>query len=235
MDVASQMFSSMEYEDVAIDELCRQADVAKGLVFYYFADKRGLFAAVVEEAWQELAMATATREGEESAMDRLHGYLRRHLEWVEANPQRFTTLMANAPSSPDVRESIVTARRNAMSAITASLGCPENPPPRLRQAVRGWGHFVDDISRDWVAHRDVSTDDMIDICAQVLVAAVRSANGIPLDHEAELGALTQVVHRRTTSAKPLQAAKKDSPGKPAPQARRHRKIVDAPKRARATA
>jgi AcrR family transcriptional regulator len=192
VDVAVDLFSTLEYEDVSVDELCRQAGVAKGLAFYHFGDKRGIFAAAVHRVWEELIAYQQPLPEEDTPTARMHGYLHRHFAYVERHPRRFSILMVPTHGSADVRETVVTLRWQAAAEIAASLACPTDPAPRLRQAIYSWIGFVDCTALDWLAHRDTDVDHMTDLCTQALIAAVRAANGLVFDFEAELEALAQL-------------------------------------------
>ena len=196
IDVAVEMFSSQEYDDVSVDELCRQAGVAKGLVFYHFGDKRGVFAATVHRVWEELIKYQQPLPEENTPTTRLRGYLHRHFEYVERHPQRFSVLMVPSHGNGDVRETVVKLRWEAAAEIAASLGCPVSPGPRLRQAIYSWIGFVDCATLDWLNFKDTTVDDMTDLCTQALVAAVQAANGQLFDLQVELEALAQVTGTR---------------------------------------
>jgi AcrR family transcriptional regulator len=190
--VALRMFSEFDYESVSMDELCRQAEVAKGLAFYHFGDKRGLFAAAAERAWQEMIVHQQPRPDEATASQRMKGYLRRHFEYVVQHPTRYRNMMSTVGSNVEVRDVIGTVERHAVSRIVVTLGCPANPPPRLRLAINGWAAFLDGVTLDWLDHRDTEIEDLVVVCVQSLVAAVRAAEGHIFDPGAELDALSQV-------------------------------------------
>jgi AcrR family transcriptional regulator len=192
VDVAISLFAAMEYEDVSVDEICRQADVAKGLVFYYFGDKRGLFATAVEQVSSEMVAFQQSIRDENTPTLRVQGYIERHFEYVQRSPKRFGLLIATDRGNAEIRETVAMIRRQAATTVARSLGCPVNPPTRLRQAIRAWIGFVDAVTLDWLAHRDTEISDMVDLCVQALVAAVRAASGYRFDFDTELEALTQV-------------------------------------------
>jgi len=192
VDVALRMFSAMDYEDVSVDAVCRKAKVAKGLAFYYFSDKRGLFAAAVERVWNEMAAIQKPLPEETTLRDRMYGVLSRRLQYVMDHPW-YTKILMPGHSSAGVDRLLMRARRKAVSGITASLGCPADPPPRLRQALSSWSRFVDGVVLDWIGRHDTDIEQMCDLCVHVLVAAVCAANGRPIDPQDELDVLTQVI------------------------------------------
>ena len=46
--IAKEMFLSSGYDNVKVEDIAKQANVAKGLVFYHFASKEGLLAEIVK-------------------------------------------------------------------------------------------------------------------------------------------------------------------------------------------
>ncbi|MBJ7347404.1 MAG: helix-turn-helix transcriptional regulator, partial [Thermoleophilaceae bacterium] len=47
LDSAERMFSEQPYDDVRVEAIAADAGVAKGLVYYHFEGKRGLYTAVI--------------------------------------------------------------------------------------------------------------------------------------------------------------------------------------------
>lgn len=193
LDAALVLFSSKPYEDVSVDDVCAEAGVAHGLISYYFGGKRGLFAAAVKQAWIELVQAERPRNDEMSASERIHGFVRRHFEYVRKHPLRFATLMRTGHADRKVYEIVVGARAEALEGLQLSLGCPVDPPPALRAVLRGWMGYLDNMTLDWAMHRDLDIELVTELCVQALVAAVRSSAGQRFDAVVELDALGQVV------------------------------------------
>lgn len=186
-------FSERPYDDVSIDDICRDAGVAHGLISYYFGGKRGLFAAAVEKAWHDMLQYEQPRETETAGPERVRGYVRRHFEYVQRHAARFTGLMNNDNAGPPhIREIAQAARREARTALVDSLDCPVNPHPHLRSALQGWAGYLDSITLDWLSHGDLELDEIINNCVQALVAIIQVANGDHFDVEVENAALGSV-------------------------------------------
>ncbi|MGX1163647.1 TetR family transcriptional regulator [Arthrobacter sp. SLBN-100] len=177
VEVAMAQFSERRYEEVFIDDVCREAGIAHGLVSYYFGGKRGLFTAAVEKAWQEMLEYEKPHEGEVTATDKINGYIRRHFEYVHGNPKRFTILMHSDSGDSRIREIAHAARDTAVAQLMTSIGCPVSPPPRLRLAIKGWAGFLDSATLDWVAHETCPIEEVTEICRETLMAAVGVAIG----------------------------------------------------------
>ena len=74
---ARSLFAARGYQDVPADEIVRAAGVTRGALYHHYADKQGLFRAVVEELEREItaeidaafARATDPRSGMAAALN----------------------------------------------------------------------------------------------------------------------------------------------------------------------
>ncbi|MFC9553728.1 TetR/AcrR family transcriptional regulator [Rhodococcus sp. NPDC056960] len=189
---AVDLFSSNPYEDISVDDLCKRAGVSHGLLSYYFGGKRGLFAAAVRQAWEEMVAWEKPRPEETTPAERVHGYVRRHFEYVVRYPERFEALMRTGHADKEVNALAMAAREHALVEIKASLGCPEHPSPRLRAAIWGWVGYMDHLALDWLQNRDLDINYITDLCVQALVFSVREANDVRFD-DSELERLNLVI------------------------------------------
>jgi TetR/AcrR family transcriptional repressor of nem operon len=53
LDTAQKLFYARSYEDVGVQEICREADVKKGSFYHFFPSKRDLTLAMLDESWTE--------------------------------------------------------------------------------------------------------------------------------------------------------------------------------------
>jgi AcrR family transcriptional regulator len=47
LDVAARLFAEKGYSNVSVRDVCREAETTPPMIYYYFGDKRGLFASAV--------------------------------------------------------------------------------------------------------------------------------------------------------------------------------------------
>ncbi|WP_280421838.1 TetR/AcrR family transcriptional regulator [Nocardia carnea] len=192
LHAALELFATRPYEDVSVDDICTQANVAHGLLSYHFGGKRQLFAAAVGLAWDELVAHEKPLESEQTVVEKFHGHLSRRFDYFRSYPERFRLMTRSGHVDPQVSEMIRSARQKAIAEIESFLGCPENAPLELRTAIAGWAGFVDTITQEYVENSALEIDKITDMCAQALAAAVRSASGIHLDPAVELEAISRV-------------------------------------------
>ena len=193
LHAALDLFATRSYDDVSVDEICARANVAHGLLSYHFGGKRQLFAAAVRLAWDELISDEKPLESEVTVVEKLRGHLTRHFDYFRRHPERFRLMTRSGHADDQVSEVLRTARRDAIREIEISLGCPEGAPPRLQMAISGWAGFVDTATLEYIENSPVGIDEITDMCAQVLVASVRSASNIPIDAGVELEIVSRVV------------------------------------------
>jgi len=53
LDTARELFYARSYEDVGVQEICREAGVKKGSFYHFFPSKRDLTLAMLDESWQQ--------------------------------------------------------------------------------------------------------------------------------------------------------------------------------------
>ncbi|MFI1619070.1 TetR/AcrR family transcriptional regulator [Streptomyces lydicus] len=74
-----RLFADTSYDTLSMDDIARQAGVAKGLIYYYFTNKRGYYLAIIEDAVAELverAGSTHDLPPVERVQRTVDGYLR---------------------------------------------------------------------------------------------------------------------------------------------------------------
>jgi AcrR family transcriptional regulator len=190
-------FSAKPYEDVSVDDVCQSVGVAHGLVSYHFGGKRALFAAAVESVSEGMLEYERPRENEATLSAKLRGSLRRRFEYARKHPNRVTLLLNSHSRDPEIEKFLNSLRAHRMLQWTDMVGCADHidASPKLRTSLRGWMGWVDSVLLDEKESADVEIEYLVDSCVQVLVTAVRIANGYQHDKDAELAALEMVMKR----------------------------------------
>lgn len=177
IDTAIAMFTLRPYAEVSIEELAAEAGVAKGLLYYYFGDKRGLYVA----ALQQLAGALRDRLAEAEAiteadpLTRLRHGLDVHLSFIERYTAGYRELMSSIGLYPELREIVEEGQRITIDLIMSNIP-PEVPRgPALELAVNGWGGFVDRAELTWLADPKADRDQVLELCARMIVSAITTA------------------------------------------------------------
>ncbi|MBW3608528.1 MAG: TetR/AcrR family transcriptional regulator [Actinobacteria bacterium] len=175
---ATELFAQHGYDGLSMSQLAREAQISKALLYHYFPSKRRLFEAALEEGAAELRQRTepdpARPPGEQLAMT-----LDAFLQWVQERPAAYATLLQSG--SGEVREIITDVRATTAARILSGLGA-DGRRPATRAAVHGWLGFLDGATLDWIAHDDLSREELhgmlLGVFAGALIASGASG-GLP--------------------------------------------------------
>ena len=171
IDVASELFATKPYGDVAIEEIARHAGVRHGLIYHYFADKRRLYIEVVRH-WAEQIGEAARTDPALDLIERVYAGLRAHLDFVEQHLVGYLALVTGGNGTdPEVHAINEQARWNGLHHLLRGLDI-EQPTPALRVALRGWAGFNEGAIIEWLKRRDLSREQLVDIMAQALLATL---------------------------------------------------------------
>jgi len=94
LDVATQEFARKGFSGARIDEIAARTSTSKRMLYYYFADKEGLFVAVLEDAYRRIRSIENTLDlehlGPEEALKKLVGFT---FDYQNANPDFIRLVM----------------------------------------------------------------------------------------------------------------------------------------------
>jgi AcrR family transcriptional regulator len=140
-----------------MSRLAQEAQISKALLYHYFPSKRRLFEAALADGAEELRLRTEPDPARPPA-EQLARTLEAFLEWVQERPAAFATLLESAGSG-EVREIMADVRSTTAARILAGLGA-DGTRPATRAAVHGWLGFLDGAILDWIAHDDLSREEL---------------------------------------------------------------------------
>jgi AcrR family transcriptional regulator len=173
-----RLFSEHAFDELSIDELAARAGVTKGLVYYYFGSKRGWYVAVVEAAARELAARTATDPADPPAV-RLAAALDAYLRYVEEFADGYRALISGGVGTDREVRGIVEAERTRQLDLVAEGLLPGVPPrPALRASLEGWMSYLEGVSLDWLAHRDLEREAVRALIVNALAGAIAAARAV---------------------------------------------------------
>lgn len=179
---AEKLFSERAYGDVRVEEIAEDADVAKGLVYYHFENKRGIYAAVIE-AMAEDVMSRTQVDHSLPPYERTVAVIESFIEWA-VQVERFTKAFSSGPGADpvvtrvinDTMEHHVDAMLAGMKEAASELDVEDaTGSPLMRHAIKGWVAFVWTVTMDWIADRDVSEDDLRDLFIHALGGSITAA------------------------------------------------------------
>jgi AcrR family transcriptional regulator len=187
VDVAIRLFSGRPYAEVSIDEIAAEAGVAKGLLYYHFGNKRGLYVAGLERLARQLNERLATAVGTGGTpVEQLMAGLDAHLSFIEQHPDGYREMVNGAATHPEVRAILDGEEATIRDMLIAGLPAEVPRGPAVKLAIEGWGAFVDGILLAWLADKGMARDRVNELCGRMLVSAVTAAMELEKQPEAEL-------------------------------------------------
>lgn len=173
--VGAQLFGERAYVEVEISDIAARAGVSRGLLYHYFTDKRGFFAAVVRAEVDRLATATAFPQLPGQDAPGVEALVRAgidaYLDHIAARPHWYRALYTGATSThPEIQAALEQSYRRQVTQILATAGV--EPTSLHSLAARSWISFLAVCGLGWLDghHRDRA--EVRDMCARALLAAL---------------------------------------------------------------
>ena len=88
--IGRKLFADTSYDALSMDDIARQAHVAKGLIYYYFQSKRGYYLAIIQDSVADLVTYAASGL-ELPQVDRVHRTIDSYLRYAEHNQAAYRT------------------------------------------------------------------------------------------------------------------------------------------------
>nr|WP_203618293.1 TetR/AcrR family transcriptional regulator [Streptomyces bauhiniae] len=173
MKTGARLFAAQPYADVSMEEVAGEAGVSRALLYRHFPSKHALFAAVYQQAADQLLAGTHL-DPSRSLVDQLIQGMDVHLDYFTAN--RHAVLAANRVLAGDpVIQTIMTNELDALRArLLAVLPLAD---AEARDAVSGvlksWLVFVQVLCVDWLTHETCTRTQLRDICVGAALGALR--------------------------------------------------------------
>jgi AcrR family transcriptional regulator len=176
--LGERLFTSFAYSELSMARIAREAGISKALLYHYFPSKQAYFEATLQAAAEQLAADTEP-DPSLPAQQQLERSLDAYLAWIDEHADAYNKLIITAGEVAEVRAMVESVRgRTAERILAGILGAGAPVPPGARAAVRGWLWFMDGACLDWIAHRDLSRDELRGLLIGTLVGALL-ASGSP--------------------------------------------------------
>lgn len=157
--VGKEVFSSRPYDTVSTEEIAEVAGISTGLLYHYFANKKGFYVATIRAAADELLGATRFRADvgfAEAAAEAIGNFL----DFIEQNSLLYQGLMRGGVGADgEVHAIVEEVRTTFLTRTLDAAGVPVTPALRLH--LYGWLGFVEIASLRWLTHREVSRGDLL--------------------------------------------------------------------------
>lgn len=164
-------------EELSLDELCAQAGVSRGLLFYYFESKQGFHREVVRTARDSMLRATEP-QADLPPLERLHVTLTSIVRFVRDHRETFFSLVRGAASGDiRVREVVEEARRiqtERVAAVFDEVGVADSV--LLSVALRSWVAFAEQALVDGALETDMATEEIVGFLQRSLFAVAATVD-----------------------------------------------------------
>ncbi|OIJ85360.1 TetR/AcrR family transcriptional regulator [Streptomyces monashensis] len=171
--VGARLFAAHPYADVLMEEVAAEAGVSRALLYRHFPSKHALFAAVYQQAADQLLAGTRL-DPADSLAEQLAQGMDVHLDYFVAN--RNAVLAANRVLAGDpVIQTIMTNELDALRArLLAVLPlADENAREAVSAVLKSWLVFVQVLCVDWLAHETCTRTQLRDACVGAALGALR--------------------------------------------------------------
>lgn len=170
VEVGKRVFSERAYDDVSTDELAELAGVSKGLLYHYFASKRGFYVATLREAARDVLQATEPEQGLPGPV--IAGALHRFLDYVDRHARLYRALVRGGiGSDAEVGAVVEGVRRTNQDRVLRVLGIAA-PSAAVRARVYGWIGFVECVVLDRAEHEDLDREETVTLLLDALLAVM---------------------------------------------------------------
>ena len=177
LELGAELFTHHSFDELSMARIAQEARISKALLYHYFPSKRDYFAATLEQAADEVARLTEP-DPQLPPFQALSASVDAYLIWIEQHAAAYQKLIESAGGPPEVRSLVEEARHRTSQRILHGLGTGEDPPARVRVAVRAWLWYMDGAIFDWLQHRDLERAELRDLLLSSLVGAPTAA-GVP--------------------------------------------------------
>lgn len=174
ISIGRKLFADTSYDALSMDDIARQAHVAKGLIYYYFKSKRGYYLAIVEESVADLITCAASGL-QLPPVDRVHRTLDGYLRYAENNQAAYRTIVSGGVGFDTQVHAIRDGVREAIVATIAEGAYGRGDiAPVARMGLFGWVCAVEGATLDWINRPGLSRDIMRELLVKMLGGAMRA-------------------------------------------------------------
>ncbi|MGY1502299.1 TetR/AcrR family transcriptional regulator [Streptomyces sp. QTS52] len=172
--IGRKLFADRSYDALSMDDIARQAQVAKGLIYYYFQSKRGYYLAIVEDSVADL-VTFASSGLVHAPVDRVHRTLDAYLRFAEHNQAAYRTIVSGGVGFDAEVHAIRDGVREAIVATIAEGAYGrQDIGPLARMGLFSWVCSVEGATLDWIDRPQLSRDTMRELLVKMLGGAMRA-------------------------------------------------------------
>ncbi|MFJ8288324.1 TetR/AcrR family transcriptional regulator [Streptomyces griseoluteus] len=172
--IGRTLFADTSYDALSMDDIARQAHVAKGLIYYYFHSKRGYYLAIVQDSVAEL-VAFAASGAELPAVDRLQRTIDGYLRFAEHHQAAYRTIVSGGVGFDAEVHAIRDGVREAIVATIADGAYGRTDiGPLARTGLFSWVCSVEGTTLDWIGGPELTRAALGELLVKTLGGTLRA-------------------------------------------------------------
>ncbi|GAA3168625.1 MULTISPECIES: TetR/AcrR family transcriptional regulator [Streptomyces] len=177
--VGRKLFADTSYDALSMDDIARHAGVAKGLIYYYFTNKRGYYLAIIEDAVAQLAERAGAAQ-ELPPYDRVRHTVDGYLRYAQHHQAAYRAIVTGGVGFDAEVQAMRDAVRTRMLATLAHCAWGREDLPELaRTLLIGWLSGVEGVTLHWIGEQRLPRET---VCA-LLVRGLGDTLRLIAEHE----------------------------------------------------
>jgi AcrR family transcriptional regulator len=177
IELGVEMLATRTLDELSVEDIAQQAGISRGLLFHYFSSKHEFHIEVARAAAHELLRRTEP-DPALAPVDALRASLAEFIDYVEENPDNYTSLVRGAASGDTEMRAIFDDTRAKLAGrvltMVGEMGLSMGP--RAELAVHGWVAFAEACVIGWLNSHAIGREQLLDLLAKALPALVMAAS-----------------------------------------------------------
>ncbi|MGI5371318.1 TetR family transcriptional regulator [Streptomyces sp. A244] len=182
--IGRRLFADTSYDALSMDDIARQAHVAKGLIYYYFQSKRGYYLAIIQDSVTEL-LTLAASGLELPPVDRVQRTVDSYLRYAEHNQAAYRTIVSGGVGFDTEVHAIRDGVREAVVTTIAEGAYGRADVAALtRMGLLSWVCGVEGATLEWIDRPELPRDTMCELLVKTLGGVLRAIEELDPAHPA---------------------------------------------------
>ncbi|GAB2853902.1 TetR/AcrR family transcriptional regulator [Streptomyces deserti] len=172
--IGRRLFADTSYDALSMDDIARQAQVAKGLIYYYFQSKRGYYLAIIQDSAADLVTFAASGV-ELPPVQRVHRTIDSYLRYAEHNQAAYRTIVSGGVGFDTQVHAVRDGVREAIVATIAEGAYGRSDiAPLARMGLLAWVCSVEGATLGWIDRPELPHETMRELLVKTLGGALRA-------------------------------------------------------------
>ncbi|GGM13305.1 TetR family transcriptional regulator [Streptomyces fumigatiscleroticus] len=182
--IGRRLFADTSYDALSMDDIARQAQVAKGLIYYYFRSKRGYYLAIVEDSVADL-VTLAAGGLDLPPVARVHRTIDGYLRYAEQNQAAYRTIVSGGVGFDTEVHAIRDGVRETIVATIAEGAYGHSEiAPLARMALLSWVCSAEGATLEWIGRPELPRETMRELLVRTLGGTLRAIEEMDPAHPA---------------------------------------------------